>query len=439
VQYKLVTGLGTGHVKMVLDSNPVGVNGGLPGPTAPVVSASGGGDVGSQRRIFIELEVTYPIGSGTTDTPDEVLSPDVTVYPEAAILENDTTQRPTDWEQLMPVRFRDPKREVHMEYVANEIGSGIASGTPITDNLVSADSQTLYFLRRIYGSGATLTGVTDQAIAQPHDVDTAQTEYGSSSRKVVLDTSGGPPTKQPLSGAGHTQCAVTYFAQDPIPNYGAAGGGYQLACYFRSNAPQTLGSKAGGVSLPDPAPMRPLVTPKDVWTSTVGSGSVDLPFPYAVPMDQIPVNADVPISSYPGEWYFAATAQISVDDFSADTGFLNLHSMVPVDGTQDLSLSDADIDVEFRAHYKLASDSGGYRPTAFGQPLSSINRHKVWAPMFVAATSDTDLWRKGEVLLLVITRFAELDDENTIRFVDSGNTTSAAVYRTRSLLLISPE
>jgi hypothetical protein len=178
--------------------------------------------------------------------------------------------------------------------------------------------------------------------------------------------------------------------------------------------------------------------PKGVWTGTVGSGSVDISFPYVFPMDQIPVNNDVPISSYPGEWYFAATAQISVDDFNAETGLLNLHAMVPMDGTGDFTLQSADVDVEFRAHFKV-SDPTAYRPTIFAQPLSAVNRHKVWAPFLARAAADNTLWRKGEVLLIVVSRFAELDDENTVRFVDTGNRSCAAVYRTKGLLLLAGE
>jgi hypothetical protein len=47
------------------------------------------------------------------------------------------------------------------------------------------------------------------------------------------------------------------------------------------------------------------------------------------------------------------------------------------------------------------------------------------------------LFRRSELLLVVLSRFAELDDDNTVRFVDPAedNRTCAAVYRTRNLLL----
>ena len=432
VQFTLVSGIGTDHLRMVLDANPDLVNGGDNGnPDNRMV-----GDVlddGSQRRIFVEVEVTYPIGSGTTDTVDYEVVPDAAVYPVGPALENDQTQRPTDFEGLMPVRFREGKREVHLEYVANDT----APSTPISDTFVSADPATIFPVRRLYGSGTTVVGVTDISTAgagAPHDVDQTATEYGSSSRKLALDTSG-PAPKIPLSGAGQTLVSITYYAQDAIPNYGA-GAGYQIAVYFRSTAPQTSGVKSGGLALPDPFTVRPLVMSRDLWTGTVGPGSVDLPFPYTVPMDHIPVNGDIPSANFPGEWYFASTASISVDDFSAGTGLLNLHGMVPADGTGTFTLSQADTDIEFRSHYKV-SDVNAYRPTMFSQPLSSAQRHKVWFPFLAVSTADYSGWRKGEVLLLVVTRFAELDDENTVRFTDTGNTTCVAVYRTKGLLMVT--
>ena len=431
VQYTLISGIGSDHVKLVLDANPSVVNGGDSGNADHRMVGDSGLDNGSARRIFVELELTYPIGSGTTDTPDEVLTPNATVYPDGPVLENNTTQRPTDFEELMPVRFREGKRELQLEYVANDT----APTTPVSDTFVSRSSDTIYTARRLYGSGTTVIGVTDISTVgagAPHDVSNSTTEYGSSSRKLGLDTSAGAP-KIPLSGAGQTLVAVTYYAQDAIPNSGAAGG-YQVAAYFRSTAPQTAGVKAGGLSLPASLTVRPLAMSKDLWSGSVGPGSVDVPFPYTVPMDHIPVNADV--GSFPGEWYFASTAEISVDDFSADTGLLNLHSMVPVDGTSNMTFTSPDADTEFRSHYKVA-DPTAYRPAIFAQPLSNIQRHKVWAPFLAVATEDTALWRKNEVLLLVISRFAELDDENTVRFVDVDNTTCVGIYRTRGLILLA--
>jgi len=70
--------------------------------------------------------------------------------------------------------------------------------------------------------------------------------------------------------------------------------------------------------------------------------------------------------------------------------------------------------------------------------LSGPSVHKVWLPFLAYATDDSVLWRKNEVLLIVLTRYAELDQDNTVQFIDTApQTTSAAIYRTRGLLLLA--
>ena len=432
VQIKTATGLGTGHVAITLDANALAVNGGIPAALHPMVG--NGADDGSQRRIFVELELTYPMGAGISDTPDMQLTPDAGPWPTGPLLENDTTQRPVDMEDRLTPQFREGYREIALQYITND-GSGVGSGTPVTDSIVSRSPTTLYFLRRIYGSGAHLTGVTDTVAAQVHDIDSSQTEYGSSSRKVVLDTSGGLPSKLSLSGAGQTLCQVTYFPQDPLPNYGAAGGGYQVGIYYRSNAPQTAGTMAGALStMPDPVVVEPLAMSQDLWTGQVGMGSVDLPYPFVAPLDQIVVNDDG-TSGFPGEWYFAATASISIDDFNSETGMLNLHGFVPMVGTGDFTFQTKNKDIEFRSFYEMA-DPTAYRPTMFSQELSGVVRHKVFTPFLARATQDSVLYRKNEVVLVVLSRWAELDEDNTVRFSDTTNRGAAAIYRTRNHLII---
>jgi hypothetical protein len=436
VQVRLIEGIGTTHVVITLDPNETQVNAGLPVATNRMVGDAGTDD-GSPRRIFVELEITYPFGVGTTDTPSAELEPDATIYTRGAILENSTAQRPTDYEQLRAPEFRSGYREVKLEYVANLPGSGIGSSTPITDTIVSANTTELRFPRRVFGSNVLVTGVTDLAIAQAHNIDTALTEYGSSSRLVTVSTAGGP-AGSPLSGAGQTQCSITYFAQDPLPNYGAAGGGYQVGVYYRTQVKPTLGAKAGALTtLPDPLVVQPLAMSKGVWTGQTGKGSMDLPFPYENPLDYIAVNDDG-TGAFTGEWYFAATASVSVGDFDAGTGLLNLHAFVPIDGTEQMTFQGRDKDVEFRTFY-ATTDPAAYRPTIMSQPLSSVARHKVFAPFLVRATEDSVLFRKNEVLLVVVSRFAELDADNTVVFTDTDNRSAVAVYRTRNLLILVGE
>lgn len=469
LQPTVVAGLGTEHVTIQLDVNNTQVNGGLPVALHDMVGTLGNGDVGSQRRVFVELEVTYPPGNGITNTPDLQIEQDPDPFPFGPFVENDITlaQRPFDMESPIDPMFRSGFREAGLEYIANDpSGGGGNNGAPIgsitPELLVSRDNLNFVLPRRAFGSFAASVGVTDQNDASGRVVDDLNSDYGSSSRAMLLANTGFAPAV-PLSGAGQTLVAVTYFAQDAVPQAGPAGAGYQVGVYYRSNAPQTAGVKEGVISttavdfpyvgaggpMPTEMVIEPLVMSTDLWTGTVGMGSVQLPYPYFAPLDQIPVNDQTSTSNppppgdeFPGEWYFLATANISIDDFDAETGLLSLHPMVAADGTQAYAAGgpvadqQPQKDIEFRSFYPVINPDT-YRPSSFSQPLSGVNRHKVFLPFLARSTQDTMLFRKDEMLLVVLSRWAELDADNTIKLLDVGddNRSCAGVYRTKGLLL----
>lgn len=426
-QVKSIVGIGTPHLEITLDANSTSVDGGDPGnPTGPLLG-TGAVDDGSQRKILLEVEITYPRenttgeGSGVTDTPDITLSPDSTPYPQGPLLENNPSSRPPDMEDPLAPAFREGFREVKLEYIASDDGLG----TPITEQVVSTDSTTIVLSRRPYGNASFPITVEDVPSSTSYTVDISSTEYGSSSRIVKL-TSALP--------ADNRLVEVTYFSQDPIPQSGGAGAGYQLSVYFQSVAPQTVGlsSLSTTTILPTNMTIEVLASSRHIWTGQVGSGGVERPYPYAAPLDQIPVNQGS--STFSGEWDFAATANISIDDFSATVGNLTLQPMILMDITENLTFSNPDKDSEFRLFFPDV-DVNSYHPTSLAQNMSGVVSHKVWVPFIVRATEDTLAFRKNELLLMIISRWAELDKENTIRFVDSDNTTCASFFRTKSQLL----
>lgn len=463
IRTSLITGLGTQHLAVTLDINRTVVNGG--DPANPDYRMAGYTDSfavdqidGSPRRIFLEVEITYPIGVGTTDTPDRGVEPDPTVYVgdgkgPGPIIETDTTQRPRDYEGLLEPQFRGGYREIKLEYVANDTSVHAAPmpGTPIgqvnIEQIVSVDQNTLYFPRRVYGTGSGpmsgQTRVTDHT-GVPRVVNQGLTEYGSSTRKVIVSD----PLAVPQS-----LCDIQYFAQDPVPNYGVLGGGYQVGVYFRTNSPQTAGVKDGNVltsgagTLPTTLNVEPLLMGTDIWTGQTGMGSQDRSYPYGTPLDQIPINDQTQLTR---EWFFCASTQISIEDFNTTTGLLTLHAFVQADAQNVFSFGGVAahqsplVDAEFRALYPFA-DNSVYRPTLLTQPLTGAVRHKTMVPFLARATETVPgvaggvLFRKDEVLLVVLSRFAELDDENNVRFTDppADNRTCAAVYRTRNNLIVA--
>ena len=464
-----IIGLGTPHVQVTLDVNPTQVTGGINAAGHDMVGTSVSGDVGSPRRVFLELEITYPLGVGTTDTPDLEIVPDPSPWPYGPMVENwiasGGDQRPLDMEDRRAPGFRQGFREVAIEYVANDpTGGGLNVGIPIgtltPETVVSRDSLNLVLWRRFYGDASTSIAVTDVDDGNPRDVDDPTTHYGASTRLIVLNNTGIPPAI-PLSGAGQTLCEVRYFAQDPIPNFGPAGAGYQQTVYFRTNAPQTVGVKEGVISttfqdfpyagavgpLPSTLEVEPLYVSQNVWTGQVGMGSVELPFPHFAPLDQLPVNdgqTEVPPApnSFPGEYYFAATANISIDNFDAGVGTLALHTLVPAEGSIEWTVGGTPAtdtpfkDAEFRAVYPVINRSG-HRPTAMAQGMSNVVRHKVFQPVLVRAMQDSVLFRKDEVLLLVLTRWGVLDAFNTLEFADAEGNTGVGIFRTKNLLMIA--
>lgn len=485
VQVKSIAGLGSTLVTVTLDANGLVANSGLPSdnvvasptynPDHILSSVSVVPDAinGSERRIFVEFEITYPRGeNGTTNTPDAPVTPNApTVYPfgiptsrNRAIVENNSTARPNDWKTLAGVLYRSGHREMQLEYQAGDSVTPLV--TRVADEIISFNTTELVFPRRVSDS-RTGIAVTDLSVPAAVLVDTALTPFGSSTRQVILQ--GGTPLAQQ-----QTRCDILYYSLDAIPNYGPTTAAYQLSIYYRSNAPQTCGIHNGdfintvaGGQLPPALTIEPIVTSNFLYSGQLGMGSVEDGFPYAAPLDQIPINDGTayvpPVPPIPpgkgnvGEWIISGTANISIADFSALTGLLNLPTYVAQDGSTRLTLGGTATapvvqrpvaDAEFRIFYPF-SDPATYRPTVMSEALSGPVTHKVFIPFLARALFDVGpnaarnttgqdgiLFRKNEILLVVLTRYASLDANNTIVFQNiNSDTTCAAVYRTRNLLL----
>jgi hypothetical protein len=421
VQFSLMSGLGTNAVTFTLDANNLTVDGGGTVANHSMVGDAVVFDTGSARRVFIELEITYPTGAGLTQTPDIIPTPSAASgyapYAGGPTIEDDPNQRPAEMDAAWypQPKFRSGFREVKLEQ------KSAPGGTFITDNLVTINAMTVRTPRRFFA-----TGLLANAVAP-----VAPTAYGSSARTMTLDP-GAVVVNQ-------TEIAVDYYSQDPVPSAGAVG--YSTSVYYRTQAPQTAGVSGllPTTLMPATLVVEPVAISPEVWTGQTGKGSTDLGYPYESPLDPIPVATGVPPTALPKEWYFSALADVTVADFSAATGLLSLHSFVQVDGTNPVQLGGPGRgplkDPELRLYFDLANPNG-YKPTAMAQPLFGATRHKTFQPMLVRSTVDTLLFRKGELLLLILSQFHELSADNKIVFSDNpAIRTSAAIYRTRNLLL----
>ncbi len=88
-------------------------------------------------------------------------------------------------------------------------------------------------------------------------------------------------------------------------------------------------------------------------------------------------------------------------------------------------------------------DVDGLHPTNQARLLMGQDGLRPCTPLGVMrliATTDTVLWRKGEVLLVVVSRFFKFDADNAVRFDGTpSDPTCAAIYRTRGLLLLASQ
>lgn len=137
----------------------------------------------------------------------------------------------------------------------------------------------------------------------------------------------------------------------------------------------------------------------------------------------------------------ASGATISITSFSGQVGSLRLPLLVPPDasatpwtlgglGATDLPFQDA----EFRAAYPFVNRQGA-RPFPVAEPLGGPSGHKVFLPVLVRPLQDSVLFRKAELLLVIMSRLAEGTEENVIKFLDSGTKSGVAVYRSRRRII----
>lgn len=427
VQIRSVDGVGSSKVIVTLDINPRLATGGVVAATYPLVGDTL--DNGSPRRIFLEVEVTYPKGVGLTDTVDLELTPVNTVYSFGPMVENAVSQRPSDMEVPIAPAFREGYREVAIEYIASSNGMG----APIVDSFVSRDANTVRPHRRLYGSASNLITATDAVTATPRVINTGLTKYGSSER--TIDMTG-------LSSS-QTLVNLTYYAQDPVPNYGSAGGGYQVSFYYRTNAPQTAGSKSGVITgtsgLPIDLTVEPLAVSDKSYITQIAAGSAEKSYPYLNPSDQIPINPGLLLNVY--EWYFCGYSNVIISDFDANTGMIKLPHLIPVDSTDTMIfggvLNPPILDNEFRSYYPFM-EAGQYRPTSMSQPLAYPSRHKTFFSMLGKVTNTGyKIFRENEIVLIIVSNFYGLNEKNTVSFKDLENTCSASVYRTQNRLTLS--
>ena len=351
----------------------------------------------TDEPIYIWLEVEYPTGVGLTNTLTNDFSADSLEINNPAQL---PATAPIYYDQPSSFGFNYPHREVNLEYqtqehtLTYEMDAGAITFVPTPERILAVNA---YRINGGAGGAVTISS------------DGFQLSFAATSPGDVLE--------------------FDVVAARPFPQNDE-----QVTLYYEAAAPQTIREAL----LPNTVDLTPLYISDGMYVLASGSGSQDESYPW--PQQYVQVGSVYPGSggSFSGEHEFDGSGFVVVSTLAANTGLLRIPINIPMaPAPEDFSFGRApgDTDAEGRTYYKTSASS--YAPSAGALPLSDFRRHKDVVPVVVSLPADNTFGKKGQLFLLLISRFADIDFENQVGFLSAlaDNTTTASVYRLKGHLL----
>jgi len=354
--------------------------------------------------MYVDILVAYPPGRGLTMTPTADFGASSIVVNDPALPA--LVNPPSNYAALAASNgFDYPHREVRAQYTT----------VPIMNFRFFSQETTRSFI--LPERAESIISCINESYGFPEAVSL------DASGRVVTMTNAGDPDFLPADILN-----VSYVALRPMPQVGES-----MTFFYEARAPQT--ARAG--LLPATLNLVPRCISNKMYVVTVGSGSQGegYPFPYAYTQTGgiYPTSA----GTFSGEHELAALADISIADFNASTGFLQLPAFVGYVPNPDAVAFDGgpSSDIEGRSFYKQVP--AGYVPNAYAQDLSTPKRHKVILPMLAELTVDSNLGSRGQLVVVLLVRWATFDETNGVWFDPAltANTTTACVFRTHGNLL----
>ena len=373
------------------------------------------GVAGTNWSMFIQVEVAYPPGVGLTKTPtaDFAGVGDFGTAGRDGIWFNDQPSGGFpdyfDWTTRTDYIDIDEKarRELHAEYKTNQHQFIMLAGANAVAN------QEIIVPERV-------AEVVQIQINPP-------TVYAGS---VTISDDGYTITLDPASMTLDDDIRVDFKGFRPFPNSDRC----QFTVYYEAQAPQTIEDGHLGTTLS----VTPRYIAPHVYVLTAGSGAQieAYPFPYAYTAGAIYPGSG---GSFSGDHELDGSSETYVSNFSTNTGLIRLETMIPMvpaPDQLDFVRVGGDRDAELRTYFKSIPASQ-YRPNAYSQPLSDPKKHKVIQPLLVELIADSSYGQKGQLMLMLITRWATFDEENSVKFLSNlaDNTTTASLYRVKGNLL----
>ncbi len=348
--------------------------------------------------LWIYLEIAYPAGQGLTKTP-------TADFGSSTFSVNNPGSLPADYDVDEYANLYWANREMELTYRTTQVSftfKSDATSDEITcpERVVSID--------QILVAGVPYAGPVSIDDSGFIITDNASTKFGAAPGDIII---------------------VQYRAVRPYPQNGE-----QVTVYYEARAPLTVPDAVLGTSLT----LIPRYIAPYVYVLTAGSGAQieAYPFPY-----QYVAGGVYPASggTFSGDHELDGSSTIYVSNFSSNTGFVKLETKIPMVPAPDKLVFNrvgGDVDIEGRTYFKEVPTSE-YIPNAYAQPLSDPKKHKVIQPLLAELSADTSFGPKGELVLVLVSRWATFDDQNGVGFLANlaDNTTSASVYRLKGNLL----
>ena len=391
-----ISALAEGHLESVTDLGRV--------PITPLTITFETIEAGiTNEDLHVTVLIGYPTGVGLSKTPIEDYGTDSFSINNPGQL---PAFAPVSYDSLLVTGLDHPHREAQLEY---QTVSLTTSFTALANGpLGGGNSDTIFLSER----AESVSAVRINAIP---------------AGGFALAADGRTITGLAMTPGDDIE--VDYVARRPLPQNDE-----QITIYYRAAAVQT----ARNALLSGSITVIPKVHSQSMYVLTTGSGSQDNGYPF--PTAYVQTGGIYPSLSatYSGEGELSGRSEISVADFDAQTGLLTLPVYLPMVADPESLIFNrgiGDIDVEGRTFFKEVPV--GYVPNAYSQNLSNPDRHKDIFPILAELAEDSILGYRGQLVLILIVRYALFDSTNGV-FFDSdlnSNTTTASIFRVKGNLL----
>lgn len=311
-----------------------------------------------------------------------------------------------------------------------------------TDSILYKPSRTATLVVNNVYTNQTVYSRTTSTTVLPDDVRSIQGIYDAvadpgKTTDLYLSLTGNVVTHGVVP-ATHRQMIVDYTSKEAIAS------GQQVSLYYQTPSQQSLYVAAGGLNV-STAKIHLLYAPDWLYVTTAGSGGHMPGYPYIAPGHQIPISN---ASMSAGDHLLDLNQPVQVDDFGTSGQLIRLPINVPMALIPYFYFKTPNTDSEGRHFYNdvqtttyddvVSGSPVTYQPSVFAKLLYGDYPHKVMYPCIGLCLENTNIGKRGSLILMIFTRTSD-DDQNAVIFDSAGGGDSCvALYRLKGNPTISP-